>query len=176
MQTLQRNVVVTNKLIECDEHFWPIQNVTNVNSRQVRFKRTDPRPGYSAKLIAICLIAGFFGLAALDSATEKGLPFWVAVIAGATLFFHIRNVSRRRSDYDRLNKVSLFELTIETSAGAKSLFYSYDHDTIRKIKEAIRRAIGDASAAINQTFHINTINDPVINNKCVIDSQTVVNQ
>jgi hypothetical protein len=85
------------------------------------------------------------------------------------------NVKKRRLEYDRLNHLTLYELTIETNSGAKSLFYSDDNDTIKKIKDAIKRAISDTNAAISQTFHINTVNDPIVNNKCVIETQTVNN-
>lgn len=110
-----------------------------------------------------------------------GLPenrwFWLLPIAGCpfVLFRHISKVKDRRFKYDRMNNLMLYELTIETNSGAKSLFYSDDNDTIKKIKDAIKRAISDTNTAINQTFHINTVNDPIINNKCVIDTQTVNN-
>jgi Family of unknown function (DUF6232) len=176
MQTLQRDVLVTNKIIECDADFWAIQNVTNVNSRQINLKRTDPRPPYSSRLITTCILAEGFALIMLCGLPENRW-FWLLPIAvfPFVLFRHISNVKDRRFKYDRMNNLMLYELTIETNSGAKSLFYSDDNDTIKKIKDAIKRAISDTNAAINQTFHINTVNDPIINDHCVIDTQTVNN-
>lgn len=177
MKTLQREVLVTNKIIECDEHFWSIPNVTNVNSRMVSLTRTDPRPPYSGKFIMTSIVAEAFAVVMLSASNSK-VALWLLVALGfpVFLFLHISKVSKRRSEYDRLNNLTLYELTIETNSGAKSLFYSNDNETIKKIKDAIKRAISDTNAAINQTFHINTVNDPIINNKCRIETQTVTNR
>jgi hypothetical protein len=171
---------VNDHLVECGQTTWQIRNIAatsagrrvlTVREPEPIFNELEPKLVLNFKAMAIWAVVAFV-VGAAAGGSFLGIIASIAVI-GVQVF--LRNQAlvparqqwqaqkdetvRRWAVWDemRKNPPILFSLMLETNAGSKPLFYSFDESQINKGREAIKRAMEKKETG-DVSFNIETVN------------------
>lgn len=184
------NFKVNDHLIECGLTTWQIRNIaaTSIDRKVIPFNEPEPKfvtpePKLGLNFSSMAIVAAIAWVIVRFFLSSPNLAIVAALgVVGAFIYSAVNNLNTRKSewlsekgrveanwkvwDQMRRNPPVLFNLMLETNAGSKPLFYSFDEQQIAKANDAIKRSmekkeIGDIK------FEIETVNvggDDSINN------------
>lgn len=173
--TERREIVIGEKLIEVGDDAWQIRNLTGISKREAKVvldvpepKFTDKEPSGSLNILAPIFWAGLgFGGAVFF---ESGIPLWIGVIVGVFSIWDNNSAQKsawasRKAAHEKRYAIwkklkedppIVYSLAIETNAGSRPVFYSFDRDGIAKIVKAVKDAMINPEHS-STTYNINAI-------------------
>lgn len=183
--TKSQTIEISEKLIESDNNAWQIKNITGISQGEyeIPFKEPEPEfniphPSGELKLFRSCVI--FFIGFLIANAAEVPLIALIAIVMAVSTVWDGKKEEkeiwhRRYNEYKQKhdawknkknNPDRIYSLSIETNAGSKPVFYSFDKPSILKAVGSIKKAmIEPLEQAI--TYNIETVelsSDTNINN------------
>lgn len=190
ISSTQVNFKINDHLIECGSTTWQIRNIaaTKIDQRVIPLNEPRPifdipEPTFNLNFSAMTITAVFFGGGVYLYSSSSVLTIIVVALVVA-LFVYISNESlkSRKAAWEKergrietktkiwnqmqQNPPVLYSLMLETNAGSKPLFYSFDRSQIHKSNEAIKRSMEKKEMG-DIRFEIETVNvggDDSINN------------
>jgi hypothetical protein len=181
---------VNDHLIECGSTTWQIRNIaaTSIRRKVIPFNEpepvfTTPKPTLNCNFKAMLACASLTWLFAGSIINSLSVGFAAAIVVLiAFLVFYTKKLTANELIWDqekqkvaenwkiwnemRQNPPVIFSLELETNAGSKPLFYSFDESQILKANDAIKRSMEKKESG-DITFQIETVNvggDESINN------------
>lgn len=181
---------IDDHLIECGRSTWQIRNIaaTSVGRNELRVNDPEPRFGRAKPKLNLnpkpfLWATGLTWLATRLISGDSTYAFWGGVLAASgVVAWAFRALTVRKeewlADWHRFQKVHqlwqnmrtdppvVFSLMLETNAGSKPLFYSFEESQIEKANHAIKISMAK-KAAKEISFQIETLNvggDQSINN------------
>jgi hypothetical protein len=172
---------VNDHLIECGSTTWQIRNIaaTSIDRKVVPFNEPEPRfetaePKLELNISAITIasaiawvlvyfILGYPNLAIVVALGVGGAMIYAAVESLNKKKLHWlsakRKVERHWEVWNQLrrNPPVLYSLMLETNAGSKPLFYSFDEPQIAKANDTIKRSMEKKESG-DIKFEIETVN------------------
>jgi hypothetical protein len=185
VQTERRQIIVGEKLIEVGDDAWQIRNLTGISRREAKVVLDAPEPTFEEKEPSgsLNLVAPLVWAAIGFGATvflEKAFPFWIGVAIGVFSMWESNSGAKsawasRKATYEKRHAVwkklkddppIVYSLAIETNAGSRPVFYSFDKDGIAQVVKAVKNAMVNPDHA-STTYNINAIDlsgDTTVNN------------
>lgn len=183
--THRRDIIIGEKLIEVGDDAWQIRNLTGISRREAKVVLDAPEPTFSEKepsgsiniLVPVFWAGlGFGGTVFLNHQA----PFWIGLVIA---FFSLWDSnspakqawSRRKLAFEKMHAIwkslkddppIVYSLAIETNAGSRPIFYSFDRDGIAKVVKAVKAAMINPEHS-STTYNINAIDlsgDTTVNN------------
>lgn len=181
---------VNDHLIECGRTTWQIRNIaaTSIGIRTIPFNEPEPKfeatkPKLNLNFSSMAMMSAMAWVIVRFFFSAPNLAIVVALgIVGVIIYFSVENLKKRNSellvekariegnwkiwDEMRRNPPILYKLMLETNAGSKPLFYSFDEPQIAKANDAIKRSMEKKETG-DIKFEIETVNvggDDSINN------------
>jgi len=172
---------VNDHLIECGHTTWQIRNIaaTSIGRTVIPFNEPEPRfdtaePKLELNFTAIAIMAAIAWVVVLVFLNSPNFAIVVALgVVGATIYFAVNKLNAKKSqwlaakgkieanwkvwDEMRRNPPILYSLMLETNAGSKPLFYSFDEPQIAKVNNAIKRSMEKKETG-DVKFEIQTVN------------------
>lgn len=183
--TQQKQIVISEKLVEVGDDTWQIKNLTGVSTRESKVVLDVPEPTFSeskpagefqfAPLIILTVIG-----AIIASNTNNPLWFWGGGIIGLFSIWNDKADEKQKwqRKYDNYchqywvwkelkdNPPIVYSLAFETNAGSRPAFYTFSKDSIVKAVNAIKQSMINPTESLT-TYNINAIDlsgDTNINN------------
>ncbi|MEY3995711.1 MAG: hypothetical protein RL344_54 [Pseudomonadota bacterium] len=172
---------VNDRVIECGHTTWQIRNIaaTSVGKRIIPLNEPEPKfetpePSLDINFKGMALASAAAWLVITLFFNSPNLAIFVAVgIAAAIIYGSVETLKTGKSnwldakekiakqwdiwDTMRKNPPILFSLMLETNAGSKPLFYSFDEEQILKTKNAIKQSMEKKETG-DIKFEIETVN------------------
>lgn len=172
---------VNDHLIECGSTTWQIRNIaaTSIGRTVIPFNEPEPRfetpePKLKLNFSAMAMAAAVAWVAVRFFLSSPNFAIIVALgIAGVMIYFAVDSLNTKKSEWlsakgkiegywkvwdeMRRNPPVLFSLMLETNAGSKPLFYSFDEPQIGKANDTIKRSMEKKETG-DIKFEIETVN------------------
>ncbi|HOY70504.1 MAG TPA: hypothetical protein PL131_07200 [Methylotenera sp.] len=181
---------VNDHVIVCGDTTWQIQNIaaTSIGKREIPFKVPEPRlsaesPKFSLSFLTIIFVAAATWAGVHYGLNEPMFAMLAAALVVAALAFRDVQHYQKAQKLHRLETATvskhlkvwqeikndppiLYSLMLETNAGSKPLFYSFDDTQIIKARDAINRSMEkkDTSDINFEIETVNIVNEGAINN------------
>ncbi|WP_398314309.1 hypothetical protein [Zoogloea sp.] len=185
VRTERREIIIGEKLIEVGDDAWQIRNLTGVSRREAKVVLDAPEPTFNEKepsgsinILAPIFWAGLgFGGAAFFNSE---VPFWIGIVIAVFSIWDGKSSEKqawanRKASFEKLHAVwkklkddppIVYSLAIETNAGSRPVFYSFDREGIAKVVKAVKDAMINPEHS-STTYNINAIDlsgDTTVNN------------
>ena len=183
--TERREIIIGEKLIEVGDDAWQIRNLTGISRREAKVVLDAPEPTFDEKepsgsfniLTPIfCAGLGFGGTLFFNSE----VPFWIGVAIGVFSVWDGKSSEKqawasRKASFEKKHAIwkklkddppIVYSLAIETNAGSRPVFYSFDRDGIAKVVKGVKDAMINPEHS-STTYNINAIDlsgDTTVNN------------
>lgn len=172
---------VNDHLVECGTTTWQIRNIaaTSINRRVIPFNEPEPRfeiaePKLEFKFSSMAMAAAVAWVIVRFFLGAPNFAILVALgVVGAMIYFAINNLHAKKTEWlsakakvenhwkiwdeMRRDPPVLYSLMLETNAGSKPLFYSFDEPQIAKANDTIKRSMEKKEAG-DIKFEIETVN------------------
>lgn len=172
---------VNDHLIECGNTTWQIRNIaaTSIGRTVIPFNEPEPRfetaePKLELNFSGMAITAAIAWLVVRFLLSSPNFAILVALgVVGAMIYFAVDGLNTKKVawlsdkgtiesnwkvwDEMRKNPPVLFSLMLETNAGSKPLFYSFDKPQIAKANDAIKRSMEKKEGG-DIKFEIETVN------------------
>jgi hypothetical protein len=172
---------VNDHLVECGSTTWQIRNIaaTSINRRVVPFNEPEPRfetaePKLELNFSSMAIVAAIAWVIFRFFLDAPNFAIVVALgVAGAMIYVAVSNLNKKKAEWlsakarieshwkiwnqMRQNPPVLYSLMLETNAGSKPLFYSFDEPQIVKANDTIKRSMEKKETG-DIKFEIETIN------------------
>ncbi len=171
---------INDHVIECGDTTWQIRNIaaTKIGQRKLipknpepKFFEPQPTLDLNFKVLAVAFIVSIL---IGSSIQHEFLGFVIALAVVALIIRHKDNILKKKKSVWQARKdiVSkqqavwqdmqknppvLHSLMLETNAGSKPLFYSYNEPQIKKVRDAIRESMEKKETG-DVRFDIDTVN------------------
>lgn len=172
---------VNDHVIVCGDTTWQIQNIaaTSVGKRVIPFNVNEPKfsqlePKFSLRyleMIVMTLVILAIGYYLFNALILPAIV--VLILLGVMIFRAFKQLEQEKAQWlSNLNTISkhwkvwneiknnppiLYSLMLETNAGSKPLFYSFDDNQIIKARDAINLSM-EKKEANDINFEIETVN------------------
>lgn len=172
---------VNDHLIECGQTTWQIRNIaaTSIGRKVIPLNEPEPRfetaePKLKLNISAIAMAAAIAWVVVRFFLSSPNIAILVALgVGGAMIYFAVDNLKTKKSEWlsekgkveghwivwdeMRRNPPILYSLMLETNAGSKPLFYSFDEPQIAKANDAIKGSMEKKETG-DIKFEIETVN------------------
>lgn len=172
---------VNDHLIECGHTTWQIRNIaaTSIGRKIIPFNEPEPKferamPTLELNFPGMAIMAAIAWVVVRIFFSSPNLAIVAALgVAGAIVYFSVTKLNEKKSiwatekarierhwkiwDEMRRNPPILYSLMLETNAGSKPLFYSFDKPQIAKANDAIKRSMEKKETG-DIKFEIETVN------------------
>lgn len=172
---------VNDHLIECGSTTWQIRNIaaTSIGRKTIPLKEPEPRfetaePRLELKLFAMAMAVAVAWMVVRFLFGSPGFAVAAALgAAGVMIYFAVNRLNTKKSEWlAAKNKVEghwkvwdemhrnppvLFSLMLETNAGSKPLFYSFDESQIARVNGMIKLSMEKKEMG-DIRFEIETVN------------------
>jgi hypothetical protein len=172
---------INDHLVECGSTTWQVRNIaaTKIDQRVIPFNEPQPvfitpKPKFELNFSAMAITSiGLCGFVYLYFSSSIFATLVLVAIVATFVYFAINNLKSREAAWEkekawietkwkiwdqmRRNPPVLFSLMLETNAGSKPLFYSFDKSQITKANDAIKRSMEKKEMG-DIKFEIETIN------------------
>lgn len=192
--------MVNDHLLECGQTTWQIRNIaaTSIGRRIISLNEPEPKfemaePTFQLNFSFMVIVTGIAWVAVHFFLNSPNLAIGVSIaVAGIIIYSSINNLNKKKSAWFlakekvesnwkvwndlRKSPPILFSLMLETNAGSKPLFYSFDESQIAKVNNAIKRSMAKKEIG-DIKFEIETVNvggeDSINNFGSSIYTQTI---
>lgn len=175
------NFKANDHLVECGSTTWQIRNIaaTSIGRKIIPFNEPEPRfetaePKLELNFFAIAIVAATAWVVVHFFLSSPNFAIVVALGgAGAMIYFAVISLNAKKTEWlsakakveghwriwDKMRRSPpvLYSLMLETNAGSKPLFYSFDEAQITKANDTIKRSMEKKEAG-DIKFEIETVN------------------
>lgn len=172
---------VNDHLIECGQTAWQIRNIaaTSIDRKVIPLNEPEPKfetaePKLKLNFSAIAMMVAITWVVVRFFLSSPNFAIFVALgVAGVMIYFAVNSLNTKKSEWlsakgkiefhwnvwseMRRNPPILYSLMLETNAGSKPLFYSFDEPQIAKANNAIKRSMEKKETG-DIKFEIETVN------------------
>ncbi|MCX7255454.1 MAG: hypothetical protein NTZ64_01650 [Polaromonas sp.] len=173
--TARREIVIGEKLIEVGDDAWQIRNLTGISRREEKVLLDVPEPTFTEKepsgsinvfVLIFWGVIGYFGTLYF----KHPASFWIGIFIGFLSFFDGKSSEKsawanRKFAFQKKHAIwkklkdeppIVYSLAIETNAGSRPVFYSFDRDGIATVVRAVKNAMISPEHS-SKTYNINAI-------------------
>lgn len=172
---------VNDHLVECGSTTWQIRNIaaTSIgrkvipfNEPEPRFTTNEPKLELNFSALAIAAFVPWIGIRLFFDSPNFAMIVSLGAVS-AVIYFALENLKTKKSEWlaakakveshwkiwdeMRKNPPVLYSLMLETNAGSKPLFYSFEKPQIVKVNDTIKRSMEKKESG-DITFKIETVN------------------
>jgi hypothetical protein len=172
---------INDHLIQFGATTWQIRNIaaTSISRKTVpfnepepKFETPEPKLSFSFSTTAMLAVAAWVIVRFIFSSPNIAVLLALGIFAGM-IFLSVENLKKEKSVWlaektrvennwkiwneMRTNPPLLYSLMLETNAGSKPLFYSFDEAQIAKANDAIKQSMEKKETG-DVTFAIETVN------------------